>query len=308
LNPPPTTPGASYLRGILLVLVTTTLWGLLPIFLKIALTEFSAATIAWFRFAFAFFVLFAFLACKGESPRAILLRPPKLGLLAGAALAANYLGVTLAVQFSGPSNVAILIQFAPVILVLVGVFIFRENLTRRQYLGLLIAAVGFGLFFVDQRANVAQLALYSSANSYVMFAGAVWVVYMVCQKILSRDFSPQSLNLLVYGVASILLAYPVTWAEFNGVDWTAWLFLIFLGFNTLFAYGALAEAVKIVPITLISILITLNPLITLLAMLVFPAYSSGRLAQDPTQTLGYIGAVVAVIGVVLVVARRENSA
>ena len=243
------------------MLVTTLLWGLLPIFLKIALTEFSAGSIAWFRFAFAFVVLFAFLGWKGQAPQAILLRPPSLGLLAGAALAANYLGVTRAVHFSGPSNVAILIQFAPVILVLVGVFIFREKLTKRQYLGLLTAMAGFVVFFVDQRANVAQLALYSSANSYVMFAG---------------------------------------------VDSTYWLFLVFLGFNTLFAYGALAEAVKIIPISLISILITLNPLITLLAMLVFPDYSLGRLPQDPTGFLGYIGAVIAVLGVALVVARRET--
>jgi len=288
------------------VLVTTLLWGLLPIFLKIALTEFSAGSIAWFRFAFAFVVLFAFLGWKGQAPQAILLRPPSLGLLAGAALAANYLGVTRAVHFSGPSNVAILIQFAPVILVLVGVFIFREKLTKRQYLGLLTAMAGFVVFFIDQRANVAQLGLYSSANWYVIFAGVVWVVYMVCQKILSRDFGPQSLNLLVYGVAAIVLVPQVTWGEFAGVDSTYWLFLVFLGFNTLFAYGALAEAVKIIPISLISILITLNPLITLLAMLVFPDYSLGRLPQDPTGSLGYIGAVIAVLGVALVVARRET--
>jgi len=285
------------------VLVTTLLWGLLPIFLKVALTEFSAEAIAWFRFAFAFIVLFAFLAWKGQTPQAILLRPPSLGLLAGAALAANYLGVTRAVHLSGPSNVAILIQFAPVILVLVGVFIFREKLTKRQYLGLAVALTGFSVFMIDQRAHVAQLGLYSSANLYVVFAGVVWVIYMVCQKILSRDFGPQALNLLVYGVAAVVLIPQVTWGEFSGVEGTYWLFLVFLGFNTLFAYGALAEAVKIIPISLISILITLNPLITLLAMLIFPDYSAGRLEHDPTGTLGYIGAVIAVLGVVLVVSR-----
>lgn len=289
------------------MLVTTTLWGLLPIFLKIALTEFSAGSIAWFRFAFAFVVLFSVLAWKRQAPQAVLFRPPLVGLLAGAALAANYLGVTRAVHLSGPSNVAILIQFAPVILVLVGVLVFRESLSKRQVLGLMVAVAGFSLFFIDQRTHVAEMSLYSSANLYVGFAGAVWVIYMVCQKILSRAFGPQLLNLLVYGVAAIVLVPQVTWGDFAGVDWGYWLFLAFLGFNTLFAYGALAEAVKIIPITLISILITLNPLITLMAMLVFPDYSLGRLAQDPTDTLGYIGAVIAVAGVTLVVARRGNA-
>ncbi len=44
-----------------MVSVTLSLWGVLPIFLKLALDYYSAGTIVWFRFAFSFLILFWFL-------------------------------------------------------------------------------------------------------------------------------------------------------------------------------------------------------------------------------------------------------
>ncbi len=294
----------SYARGILLVLVTTLLWGFLPIILKVALTEFSAGTIAWFRFLFAFVVLYLLLSLRGSHPALILRRPPILGIVAGASLSANYFGVTEAVNLSTPSNAAILIQLAPVLLAVVGVLFFKERLTPLQMVGFAVAAVGFYLFYIDQRGNVKDMTHYSTATVYIMFAAVVWVLYISCQKLLSRSFGAQSLNLLVYGVAAVVLVYKVNWVEFTGIGWKGWTVLVVLGLNTLLAYGALAESVKHVPLTIISPLITLNPLITLTGMLVLPALSSGRLMPEIIGTWGYLGAVTAVGGVVLVIARK----
>jgi drug/metabolite transporter (DMT)-like permease len=180
-------------------------------------------------------------------------------------------------------------------------------MTRRQLFGLAVAVAGFVLFYIHQRGNAGEEhSSYTSATVYVMTAAAAWVLYMVCQKILSRDYQAQSLNLLVYGTAALVLAFKVPWEDFIGVDAASWLFLIFLGVNTLLAYGALAEAITLIPISLISILISLNPLITLGAMLILPEISDGKLPPDPTGTLGYIGAAIAVVGVVLVVAQRAK--
>ena len=61
-----------------MVMVTLSLWGVLPIFLKVALNQFSAGTIAWFRFLFSFIVL-----CKFQNFQFffLLLRFPLLLLL-----------------------------------------------------------------------------------------------------------------------------------------------------------------------------------------------------------------------------------
>ena len=148
-------------------MVTALLWGFLPIILKIALTGFSAGTIACFRFFFAFIVLFLILSMRGSQPSRFLRKPPMLGIVAGASLAVNYFGMTESVNLSSPSNAAILIQLAPVILVIVGVAFFKERVNWQQFLGFVIAATGFSLFYLDQLGNVKDMELYSSATIYI---------------------------------------------------------------------------------------------------------------------------------------------
>ena len=294
---------AYFLRGILLSLVTALLWGVLPIFLKITLQGFHAGTISWFRFVFAFLLLAGILQWKEHKPLDILRKPPWMGIVGGACLSANYYWVTVAVDLSGPSNMAVLIQTASIFLVLVGVFVFHEHLTLRQVLGMFVAGVGLFLFFHDQQSRILETGDYFYANFLIILAALVWVGYMVSQKFLSRQYGAQSLNLLVYAVATLTLIGGVEWADFTRAGLTAWLSLIFCGFNTLLAYGTLAEAVKYIPLALISVIISLNPLITLLGMKILPQIGFAGLQADPVGSLGYFGGAVAVTGVVLVVYR-----
>ena len=294
---------AYFLRGILLSLVTALLWGVIPIFLKITLQGFHAGTISWFRFVFAFLLLAGILQWKEHKPLDILRKPPWMGIVGGACLSANYYWVTVAVDLSGPSNMAVLIQTASIFLVLVGVFVFHEHLTLRQVLGMFVAGVGLFLFFHDQQSRILETGDYFYANFLIVLAALVWVGYMVSQKFLSRQYGAQSLNLLVYAVATLTLIGGVEWADFTRAGLTAWLSLIFCGFNTLLAYGTLAEAVKYIPLALISVIISLNPLITLWGMKILPQIGFAGLQADPVGSLGYFGGVVAVTGVVLVVYR-----
>ena len=294
---------AYFLRGILLSLVTALLWGVLPIFLKITLQGFHAGTISWFRFVFAFLLLAGILQWKEHKPLDILRKPPWMGIVGGACLSANYYWVTVAVDLSGPSNMAVLIQTASIFLVLVGAFVFHEHLTLRQVLGMFVAGVGLFLFFHDQQGRILETGDYYYANLLIVLAALVWVGYMVSQKFLSRQYGAQSLNLLVYAVATLTLIGGVEWADFTRAGLTAWLSLIFCGFNTLLAYGTLAEAVKYIPLALISVIISLNPLITLWGMKILPQIGFAGLQADPVGSLGYFGGAVAVTGVVLVVYR-----
>ena len=79
-----------------------------------------------------------------------------MGIFGGVCLAANYFWVTIGVEISGPSNMAVLIQTATVFLVLAGVFVFRERLTLKQVFGMLVVAVGLTLFFLDQQSRIAM--------------------------------------------------------------------------------------------------------------------------------------------------------
>ena len=288
-----------------MVMVTLSLWGVLPILLKIGLDYYSAGTIAWFRFFFSFIVLFSFLfvfrtGCK------LLRHPPIIGILGGAALAANYFGMTQGIHLSGASNAAIIIQVAPLLLVIVGVLFFKETLRLRQLMGIAIAIIGFYLFYLDRSGNAVNNPNYSSANGWVLFAAILWALYMICQKQLSIKYSAQTINLLVYAVAMVVLIPLVEWNEFFRGGVVGWFLLIVLGLNTLLAYGALAEAVECIPLSLISILITLNPLITLSGMWILNTFGVGPLPAENINWHGYLGGVIAVSGVVLVVASSRN--
>lgn len=299
-------PAREYLRGILLSIITALLWGVLPIFLKIALQGFHAGTISWFRFLFAFLILFFILQWKAHEPLDILRKPPWMGILGGACLSANYYWVTLGVDLSGPSNMAVLIQTASVFLVLAGVYVFREYLTLRQILGMGVAGSGLFLFFHDQQSRIQETGDYYYADFLIVLAAMVWVGYMISQKFLSQKYGAQSLNLLVYAVAVFTLVGGADWTDFTSAGLTAWLSLIFCGVNTLLAYGTLAEAVKYIPLALISVIISLNPLITLLGMKILPEMGFANLQPEPVGSLGYWGGVIAVTGVVLVVYRQRG--
>ena len=295
-----------FLRGILLSIVTALLWGVLPIILKISLQGFTIGTIAWFRFSLAFLLLGIILQFKGSRPLNILRKPPWMGIFGGLCLTANYYWVTLGVEISGPSNMAVLIQTASVFLFLTGVFVFRERLASRQILGMFVVATGLTLFFFDQQSRVTMSSDYYFADFLIIMAAIVWEGYMISQKFLSREYGAQSLNFLVYTVATVALIGTVEWSEFVSAGFNAWLALILCGINTLLAYGALAEAVKYIPLSLISVIISLNPLITLVGMKILPAMGFANLQPDPVGMVGYFGGAIAVTGVTLVVYRSNS--
>ena len=288
-----------------MVLVTVSLWGVLPIFLKVGLNYYSVGTIVWFRFFFSFSVLFLFFFISRSDYR-ILRQPPIIGILGGAALVANYFGMTQGVHLSGASNAAIIIQTAPLLLVVAGVIFFKETIGLRQLMGIAISITGFYLFYLDRSENAVNNIDYSIANEWVLFAATLWALYMICQKQLSIKYSAQSINLLVYAVGTIVLIPLVEWNEFFESSAIGWIILVILGLNTLLAYGALAEAVECIPLSLISILITLNPLITLGGMLVLTTFGISLLPEENIRWHGYLGGLIAVSGVVLVVVFSRN--
>ena len=291
------------IRGITYASITALLWGFLPIFMKIALQEFSGGSIVWFRFTFAFAILFLILKFKKQQPEFILRSPPGFGVLAGILLAGNYFYFLKGVETGTPSNAGILIQIAPVMLVILGVALFKERFHWKHGVGLAIAVAGYVLFYRDQNRQWGSEA-YSETSVYMVAAAVLWVGYMVFQKRLASAHKAQHLNLLVYGTAALALIPTAVWTEFNNPNFGSWVLMIFLGVNTLLAYGCLAEAINYIPLWLISVVVTLNPFITLVAMQLLSVMAPGWVEPEVIGLWGYIGASIAISGVVMVI--RKN--
>lgn len=298
-------PNPELRTGILYAAATATLWGFLAIAMKVATREVPVLTIVWFRFAFAFVLLALFVARRGASRLKVLRRPPMLGVLAALALTLNYIGYLAGLDRTTPSNAQILIQTAPLMLALIGVFFFKERMNRAQVLGVLVAIGGFALFALDQhKAAIVDSGTLWTGNLIIFGAALAWALYAALQKVLTqRGHAPQDLNLIFYLLPAILL---LPWCDFDVLGSLSpglWLLMIFLGANTLFAYGFLGEALKRLPAWQVSLIITLNPLITLASMAILGTLELEWLPADHVGALGYGAALMVVGGVIWVLLR-----
>ena len=293
---------SNHSKGMLMISITAVLWGILAIVLKYALQRFSGNTIIWFRFTFSFAFLAGYYIVHRPQYFEIFKTPPVLGIVAGLAVGGNYLGFTTGVDLTSPSNTQILIQIAPLLVAIVGVVYFKERLTILQKSGFGIAAAGFLLFYRDQLHNlVISSQQYTLGNLWIIFGAVAWAIFAISQKYLVRFWAPQQTNLLIYLVAAIMFSPLAVFQEFQGLTLSDWLTLIFLGANTLIAYGTLGEALKLIPANQVSAVIVLNPLITLIVAGVLSVQKLPWLSSESTTLVGYIGALLLLAGVGLVV-------
>ncbi len=289
-------------KGILMISITALMWGVLAIVLKYALLRFSGNTIIWFRFTFSFVFLAGYYLIHRPQFFEILAKPPFLGILAGLAMAGNYLGFTNGVNLTHPSNAQIIIQIAPLLVAIAGIVYFKERLTKLQKSGFGIATAGFLVFYWDQIQNLAiSYQQYTSGNLWIIFAAITWAFFAVCQKLLVRVWTPQQTNLVIYLVAALVFSPLADFNEFRELSLGDALTLIFLGANTLIAYGTLGEAIKLIPANQVSAIIVLNPLITMIAVGILSVYNLPWLSSENTTIVGYAGGLLLLTGVGLVV-------
>lgn len=296
---------SNHTKGLIMISITAVLWGVLAIVLKYALQRFSGNTIIWFRFTFSFVFLAGYYLVQRPRLFEILAKPPMLGIVAGLALAGNYLGFTTGVSLTSPSNAQILIQISPLLVAILGVVYFKENLSGLQKTGFSIAGAGFMLFYWDQLHHLSISAQqYSRGNLWIMFAAVAWALFAVCQKLLVRLWMPQQTNLLIYLVASLVFFPMSVFKEFQGLTFLDGLTLFFLGANTLIAYGTLSEAIHLLPANQVSAIIVLNPLITLMVVELLSNQKLPWLSSESTTLMGYAGALVLLAGIGLVVKKE----
>lgn len=293
-------------RGLLFAGATALLWSVLAIALKYSLKFADVDTIVWFRFLCAFVLLLLLLGAFRREHVRILRAPPALALLAAVCLAANYRFYFKGLELAGAGSAQVLIQSAPLMLALIGVLAFHERLRVIQRWGFLVAVVGLGFFYADQSGRTPEGGRYAQGVAAIAVGALTWALWAALQKVLiRRGHAPQALNLLTYAVAAVAFVPLVDWAQLAGLDVGGWALLVFLGVNTLLAYGSMTEALKYAPANQVSIIITLNPLVTLILLAALDAANAAFIDPEPVSAVGYLGACCMLAGVVLVVRRRS---
>lgn len=285
--------------GLGLSLVTSFLWGILPIALEVVLQTIDVYTITWFRFLLSAGFLGAYLAARGHFPNRQTLKDINWRLLAIATifLAANYLFFLEGLHRTSPTNAEVVIQLAPVLTGVGAIVVFGERYILKQWMGLGVLTLGMLLFFHDQlQILVDAPQAYLIGSGIVALAAITWAIYALAQKQLLLKLSSASAMFLIYAGSAILytpLAKPATLQTLNGLGWGM---LIFCGLNTLLAYGAFAAALEHWEASRVSAVITVTPLVTLVAVLATSALFPTLADLGHVNSLGLVGALLVILG------------
>ncbi len=300
---------ASYSVGLLLAGLTALSWALLAIGLKFALNFASSGSIVWFRCMVAAALLSLYFVAVKPQQLSVLRSLPWLGVLAALGLAANYFGYMKGVELTTASNAQIMIQMAPLAFALVGFFYFKEQPSLTQTLGFVTAGLGFAFFYWDQLlAATLHVDQYIEGNLWLVMGALTWTFFASAQKVLLKRWTPQQLNLLIFSISTLALAPLVEWNELS--QWSPWVYvlMIALGVNSLVAYVALGEAIQRIPASHVSLIIALNPLVTIgLVSWLTLSLKVTWFQAEPIAWRGFVGAGLVVLGVVLTVVGRNKT-
>ncbi len=285
--------------GLALSLVTTFLWGILPIALSVALQALDVYTVTWFRFVLAFGLLGVYLAARKQLPEPEKLRSASLGLLVIATifLGLNYLLFLQGMVQTSPTNAQVLIQLAPVLMGLGALAVFKERYTLHQWVGLGVLSLGLALFFHEQlKMVIAAPATYLLGNGLLVIASATWAIYALAQKQLLQKLPSSTIMLVIYGGCAILFSPLATPQPLLILTPLQWGMLLFCGLNTLIAYGAFAEALEHWEASRVSAVLALTPIVTLISVWAVSLLVPTLIAPEHLTILGVLGAVLVVAG------------
>jgi drug/metabolite transporter (DMT)-like permease len=298
-------------KGLLYAATTASLWGALAIVLKISLNYFDPYTVVWWRFTMAFSVLAVWFLFRRPGHLRILKKPPLKLLLAGFLLGINYIGFMQGVHYTGPAVTQVMIQVGPITLAFTGFLFFKEKLSWMRGVGFLLAIIGFGFFYYQQLQRLLGTTdLLNQGVLWILLGAWAWTGYAVLNKILVKSIPSSQINLVLYGVPALLFIPLADFSSLGSVE-SGWavLILLFMGGNTLAAYGALSLALKYAEANKISIIITANPVFTFIILEILLWAEVSWFDVPPVSILSYLGAVMVLVGAVLAIgvfSRRQR--
>ncbi|HAG15730.1 MAG TPA: EamA/RhaT family transporter [Bacteroidales bacterium] len=295
-------------RGIIYASITALFWGVLAIALKVTLQFMPTVNIVWFRFTVAFLSLFIYFLFKAPEKLVIFKKPPFLAILAAFGLSFNFIAFTVGLNLTNPNTAQIVIQIGPILLGIIGFVVYKERVNRVQIFGFGVAFVGLALFYLNQLEGMIQAKadVFNQGFFWIFGAAIGWVLYAALQKHLVKSFDPQILNLLIYAVPALLLFPFADLSLFANLTIGQWSLLIFLAINTIVAYGFLVVAFKYTQVNKVSVIISLNPIITFFVMALLFYMDVSWIETSLMGLKTFIGALLIIVGAIVIIHFRKN--
>ena len=283
--------------GILLALSTATMWGVLPIALKGVLETLDPLTTTFFRFSLAAVLITPYLLVRRRLPNRGKLCSPRLFfqlLAAGLLLSGNYGLYIFGLERTSPEAAQVMIQIAPMLLLIAGVFLFKESFSSNQWLGFFAFGSGLILFFNHHLGDIfIDLNDYSLGLLMISLAAICWTGYAIMQKILLQEFTSEETMLAIYWLGTLVFLPFCNFSTLGQLTGMQWTLLAFCGLNTIIAYGSFAEALVHIEASRVSATIALTPLLTVGIVQLIPMEG---ITVEPLGVISLLGALLVVSG------------
>jgi drug/metabolite transporter (DMT)-like permease len=302
-------PTGRWKLGLFLASLTALMWGLLPVALKALLEDMDPYTITWYRFLVAAAILGGFLVRKRRFPALSRLnwRGRVLLITAILGLIANYLLYLVGLNWVTPATSQMVIQLAPMFLLLGGLLFFHESFQTGQWVGFAVLIAGLLLFFNNRLSDLASGGgTYYAGVVITTVAAVCWAAYALIQKRLLRVYDSEQILVLIYA-AAVLLIFPLThFRQLFLLNRLQLVLLLFCCLNTLVAYGAFAEALAHWEASRVSAVLAVAPLLTLLTVWAISRWFPSYAIPEHLDKLSIFGAFLVVAGsIAAALARRR---
>ena len=292
--------------GLSLAFVATIMWAVLPIALVQLMQVVDPITITFFRFFLAAAILTIYLSIRGRLPSISKLncntRMLKF-LFAGILLSANYGLFIYGLERTTSEAAEVIIQLAPMLFLLAGIRVFKEQFSVFQWFGAAIFITGLILYFTHRIEDLfVSFSDYGEGMLMVAISALFWAGYAIIQKFLMSEFSSEETLIIIYWIGAGLFFIKSEFSTLLHLNTFFWGLLVFCGLNTLIAYGSFTEALAHTEASRVSAIMALTPVITSTIVQIFPMEG---VYIEPMYLLTVVGAIMVVFGSVIVAISKK---
>jgi len=294
----PHTPSGRHHLGLTLACVTTVQWGVQVVLLKILMGSLDIYTIAWARFLTSTLILFPFVLRRQGLRSLLQLRgwPLVLLLICVGASLTNFLTFMAALEYISPGTAQVLMQLAPMFMLLGSMLLFGESFNRLQWMGVIVLIAGLALFFSPRRDEF--LGDFESLLGIILIlvCALMWAVYLLAQKQLLTALSPEALLFAIYFTGALVFFPASQLGDYAGLNGPHWIILGCSCVITVASFCSYAHAVSHVEASRAGVIFSLSPLVTFLMAWLFSIMMPGAIEPEQLMLVSIAGALMVVAG------------